>query len=191
MKKRFIAAAVPVLVAGSLAAAAPSMSQAPPATTGRRPRRSGEAARRGEVAPCTGGRRRRPSRAVTPTGSRPNSSTIVPGTLIQFRGPELGQGHRVRHAHRAHTYVSDTSDVGRVRVLLDGVDMKPATGAAEYFYSANNYGSFAGQYCGKVGPGFHKVRVVLGVPRLGRLRRRHRLPLQPDGPRRGRQLTTH
>ena len=34
-------------------------------------------------------------------------------------------------------------------------------GSAEYFMASNNYASFAGQYCAKVGNGWHDVRVVL------------------------------
>ncbi len=164
MKKRFIAAAVPVLVAGSLAAAAPSMSQAAEKDRIRQapPKLSAAAQAQAEVAPCTGGTQKKAITGGHADWTWTDSSITVPGGLIEFRGPASGKDTVFVTLTAPNTYVSDTNDVGRVRVLLDGVDMKPATGAAEYFYSTNNYGSFAGQYCGKVqGNGFHRVRVIL------------------------------
>ena len=160
MKKRFIAAAVPVLVAGSLAAAAPSMSQAAPnGKVDRAEPAAGVAA--APLPPCIGGKQKK---ALTGGNSGWNQSTsgvVIDGTDLSFRGPAKGKDTVFVTFTATNTFVYDGGDYGRVRVQIDGADMKPANAAAEYFMASNNYASFAGQYCAKVGNGWHDVRVVL------------------------------
>lgn len=164
MKKRFIAAAVPVLVAGSLAAAAPSMSQAAAGTDGPQaaPKVSAKAAA-AELVPCVGGKQKKALTGGHAGWMSSSSATVVPGTELSFRGPEKGKDTVFVTLTAVNTYVNSSSDNGRIHVQIDGVDLKPGNTAAEYTYAANNYvGSFAGQYCAKVGPGWHDLRVVLG-----------------------------
>jgi len=165
MKKRFIAAAVPVLVAGSLAATAPSTSQAAGGGRAAKPAppvASAQASAATAVTPCTGGAQKKAMTGGHADWIWTDSTTTVPGTLQQFRGPQQGKDTVFVTLTAHHTYIGDNGDYARVRVLLDGVDMTPTTSAPEYLYADGNYGSLAGQYCGKVqGGGFHKVRVVL------------------------------
>ncbi len=160
MKKRFIAAAVPVLVAGSLAAAVPSMSQAASDRGAAEPTaQAGVAAI--AVQPCVGGTQKK---ALTGGNSGWNSSSsavVIDGTELSFRGPAKGKDTVFVTFTATNTFVSNAADAGRVRVQLDGADLKPANAAGEYFYAENNYASFAGQYCAKVGNGWHDLRVVL------------------------------
>jgi hypothetical protein len=162
MKKRFIAAAVPVLVAGSLAAAAPSISQAASADGPQGAPKVGAKAAAAEIVPCTGGKQKKAMTGGHANWMSSTSATVVPGTELSFRGPESGKDTVFVNFTAVHTYVNSSEDNGRVRVQIDGVDLKPGNAAAEYTYAANNYvGSFAGQYCVKVGPGWHDLRVVL------------------------------
>ena len=161
MKKRFIAAAVPVLVAGSLAAAAPSMSQAAGSNDGPQTApKVGAKAAAAELVPCVGGKQKKAMTGGHAYWFSTTSSAIVPGTELSFRGPEHGKDTVFVTFTATNTW-ADTADAGQVRVQLDGVEIKPGNGGAEYFYSDNNYASFAGQYCVKVGPGWHDLRVVL------------------------------
>ncbi len=162
MKKRFIAAAVPVLVAGSLAAAAPSMSQAAgdgPAAKPT-PKASAQAA---AVQPCVGGIQKRAMTGGHASYIGTNSSKTVPGTVLQFKGPKSKKDTVFVTLTAPWTVVTDNGDTGQVRVELDGIPLKPGALASEYFYSTNNYtGAFAGQYCAKVkGGGFHELRVII------------------------------
>lgn len=164
MKKRFIAAAVPVLVAGSLAATAPSSSQAAGEDGAAKPAPSVASAQAAAavITPCTGGAQKKAITGGHADWAYTDSTITVPGTLQQFRGPKHGKDTVFVTLTAHHTYISDNGDYARVRVLLDGVDMTPTTSANEYVYAEGNYGSLAGQYCGKIqGGGFHKVRVIL------------------------------
>lgn len=162
MKKRFIAAAVPVLVAGSLAAAAPSMSQAAAGNDGPQtaPRINAKAAA-AELVPCVGGKQKKAMTGGHANWTSSTSASVVPGTELSFRGPATGKDTVFVTFTATNTYVNDSGDYGRVRVQLDGVDLKPANAAPEWFYNSNNYASFAGQYCIRVGNGWHDLRVVL------------------------------
>ena len=160
MKKRFIAAAVPVLVAGSLAAAAPSMSQAAPnGKVDRAEPAAGVAA--APLPPCIGGKQKKALTGGNSGWNQSSSAVVIDGTDLSFRGPAKGKDTVFVTFTATNTFVSNSSDYGRVRVQIDGADMKPANAAAEYFMASNNYASFAGQYCAKVGNGWHDVRVVL------------------------------
>ena len=163
MNKRFIIAAVPVLVAGTLAATAPGMSQAAGGDKAVKPAApTASAAAAAAITPCTGGAQKKAITGGHADWVVTNTTTTVPGTLQQFRGPSSGKDTVFVTLTAHHTYVGDSGDTGRVRVLLDGVDMTPTTSAGEYFYPNTNYGSLAGQYCGTIqGGGFHKVRVIL------------------------------
>lgn len=161
MKKRFIAAAVPVLVAGSLAAAAPSMSQAADKDDAQTPPKVSAKVAAAEIAPCAGGKQKKAVSTGHSGWTWTDSSATIPGGLSKFRGPSSGKDTVFVTLTAHHTFAS-TNDYARVRVLLDGVEMNPTQGNQEYFYSMTNYGSLAGQYCGKIqGGGFHRVRVIL------------------------------
>jgi hypothetical protein len=161
MKKRFIAAAVPVLVAGSLAAAAPSMSQAAADkdSTEQAPKVSAETAA-AELVPCVGGKQKKATTGGHGYWFSTTSTDVVPGTALSFGGPNTGKDTLFVTFTASNTWAL-SDDSGRVRVQLDGADIKPANAGVEYFYGTNQYTSFAGQYCVKVGRGSHTVRVVL------------------------------
>lgn len=164
MKKRLIAAAVPVLVAGSLAAAAPGTSQAagdreatPQAPT------AAKAAQATTLQQCTGGVQKKAVSGGTSDFVGTSSSKVVPGTVVQFRGPKKASDALFVTVTAPWTFVDDNGDAAQVRVEIDGVDMKPGSLAPESVGSSNNFvSSFAGQYCAKIkGGGFHQVRLVL------------------------------
>lgn len=162
MRIRFIAAAVPVLVAGSLAAAAPGLSQAANDDKADRmgPPETVSSAKLAVTDPCTGGKQKKAFSGGNSGWFSTSSSDFVPGTLYQFKGPKKKKDTVFVTVTAPGTY-SDLNDYGRVRVLLNGVDLAPSAGSSEYAYSDNNYASFAGQYCAKVGKGNHRVRVEL------------------------------
>ena len=160
MKKRFIAAAVPVLVAGSLAAAAPSMSQAAEKDSAQTPPKVSANVAAAELVPCVGGKQKKVMTGGHGYWFSTTSSDVVPGTALSFGGPRKGKDTLFVTFTASNTW-ADSADAGRVRVQVDGADIKPANAGVEYFYGSNQYTSFAGQYCVKVGKGSHTVRVVL------------------------------
>ncbi len=161
MKKRLIAAAVPVLVAGSLAAAAPSMSQAA-AERDAIAKPSPKAAQAAQLVPCAGGKQKKAMTGGSSDYVGTSTSRTIPGTVLQFRGPKKGKDTIFVTLTAPRTYVTDSGDAGQVRVLLDGSDLKPGSLVPEYFFSANNDHAFAGQYCARIqGGGFHEIRVVV------------------------------
>ncbi|MGH3347840.1 MAG: hypothetical protein ACRDO4_12750 [Nocardioides sp.] len=160
MKKRFIAAAVPVLVAGSLAAAAPGMSQAADKDSAQTPPRVSAQTAAAELVPCAGGKQKKAMTGGHGYWFSTTSQDVVPGTNLSFNGPTRGKDTVFVTFTATNTWAIN-DDYGRVRVQLDGADIKPANAGAEYFYGFNQYNSFAGQYCIKVGRGAHNVRVLL------------------------------
>lgn len=157
-----LAAAVPVLLtAGVLAASAPALSQAAdqPDTQQAEPRiRAAEA--RTATDPCVGGGQKKSFTGGHADWFTTTASSTVPGTTFQFKGPSSGKDTVYVNLSAYDTY-AESGQYGQARVLLDGVDMAPASSATEYFNEADNYSVTAGQYCAKVGPGNHKVRLVL------------------------------
>ncbi|MBA2559640.1 MAG: hypothetical protein H0V07_07060 [Propionibacteriales bacterium] len=84
---------------------------------------------------------------------------IVPGTLLKVRGPSSGRD--VLSVNLSAQSYTDNGSQGRVKVLLDGVPMGPSdlnTGSLSY---ADGISSFAQNYCRKIGPGRHGLRVVI------------------------------
>ena len=166
-----LAAAVPVLLtAGVLAAGAPALSQAadrpdtqpdnqPDNQQGEPRIRAAEQAR-AATAPCVGGAQRKSFTGGHADWFATTSTTTVPGSTFQFRGPSSGKD-TVHVNLSAFDTFAETGQYGQARVLLDGVDMAPASAATEYFNEADNYSATAGQYCAKVGSGNHRVRLVL------------------------------
>jgi hypothetical protein len=161
MKKRSIAAAVPVLLAGTLAAATPSLSQASgsKAPDGAAPPTT-RVSKLAATSPCTGGAQKKAFSGGYAGWFSTGSVSTVPGTVWNFTGPSKKKDTLFVTVTAPNTY-ADAGDYGRVRVLLDGIDVKPGAAAPEYFYGTTQYASFAGQYCVKVGKGTHQLRVEL------------------------------
>lgn len=161
MKKRYLATAVPVLLAGALAAATPGLSQAAGDRVPDRgvPKATGAKAL-AATTPCAGGVQKRGWTGGYAGWVSTTTSTTVPGTLFQFQGPATKKDTVFVSLTAPETYTTP-GDSTRIRVLLDGVDMSPAAAAAEYVFNDDNYRSFAGQYCARVGTGPHEVRLVI------------------------------
>lgn len=164
MNIRLIAAA-PVLVAGALlVAGTPALSQASdpadgPGTQQGEPRIRAAAAR---VAtdPCVGGAQKRAYSGGNTGWFAAGSDAIVPGASFQFQGPSSGKDTVFVTFSAFDTY-APSGEAGQAKVLLDGVALAPSDAAIEYFYESDNYQALTGQYCAKVGPGSHRVKVVL------------------------------
>jgi hypothetical protein len=85
--------------------------------------------------------------------------TIMPGSIIRVHGPQSGKD--VLSVNLSAASYLDSGSTGRVKVLLDGVPMAPAdlnTGSLSY---NAGYSTFAQNYCRKIGPGAHNMRVVI------------------------------
>lgn len=161
MRIRYLATAVPLLLAGTLAATAPGTSQAaegdghaPKAPTAQ------GAQKLATLKPCKGGAQKRAFSGGSNGWVSTESSTTVPGTVYNFRGPKRKRDTVFVTVTAPNTYTTP-GDWGRVRVLLDGTDLEPGATAGEFFYDSTNYSSFAGQYCARVGKGWHRLEVVL------------------------------
>ena len=158
-----LAAAVPVLLtAGVLAASAPALSQAAdrPDSQQAEPRIRAAEQARAATTPCVGGAQKKSFTGGQADWFSTTTTTTVPGSTFQFRGPSSGKDTVHVNLSAFDTY-AESGQYGQARVLLDGVDMAPANAAAEYFNADDNYSATAGQYCAKVGSGRHKVRLVL------------------------------
>lgn len=155
-------AAVPVLLAGSLAATTPSLSQAAGGDESKQaaPRGATTVSRLAATSPCAGGAQKKAFSGGYAGWFSTSSAATVPGTVWNFRGPRRFRDTVFITVTAPNTY-AESGDSGRVRVLLDGVDVKPGATASEYFYGTNQYSSFAGQYCVRVGRGLHQLRVEL------------------------------
>lgn len=164
MRIRIAAATVSVAAAATLAAlGTPTLSQA---TDGRDPAPSqgrpqvAEGAARAATDSCTAGAQKKAYTGGHGYWFESTSSSVVPGTTFQFKGPSSGKDTVFVDLTAFEVY-ADSGEYGRARVTLDGVTMEPADVDTEYFNETDNYTGLATQYCGKVGPGFHKVRVWL------------------------------
>lgn len=160
MRIRYLATAVPLLLAGALAATAPGTSQAADPSDKGAAAPTTQSAKLAAITPCRGGKQKRALMGGSSDWISTSSTSPVPGTELLFRGPRKRRDTVFVTFTAPDTWAS-ASDYGRVRVQLDGVDMKPASGAAEYFYEHANNSSFAGQYCARVGKGLHQVEVIL------------------------------
>lgn len=158
-----LAAAVPVLLtAGVLAASAPALSQAAdqPDTQQAEPRIRAAEQARAATTPCVGGAQKKSFTGGHADWFTTTSTATVPGATFSFKGPSSGKDTVYVNLSAYDTYTA-SGEYGQARVLLDGVDLAPASVATEYFSADDNYSATAGQYCAKVGPGNHKVRLVL------------------------------
>ena len=158
-----IAAAATIAAAGTLAAlGTPALSQASdgrdqtPAQS--RPQHSDGA--RASTTPCSGGAQKKAFTGGQPSWFNTTASAVVPGTTYQFQGPASGKD-TVFVDLTAYDVYADPSQAGQLLVTLDGNAMTPADTAGEYFYESDNFSALAGQYCAKVGPGTHRVKVWL------------------------------
>ena len=164
MNIRLIAAA-PVLVAGALlVAGTPALSQAsdgghgPSAQQGEPRIRA--AAARVATEPCVGGAQKKAYSGGNAGWFWAGSDSLVPGASFQFQGPSSGKDTVFVTFTAFDTYTS-SGESGQAKVLLDGVAIAPSDAGVEYFNSSDNYHALTGQYCAKVGPGSHRVKVVL------------------------------
>lgn len=159
-----IAAAATIAAAGTLAAlGTPALSQA--ADDGRDPAPSQGRPQVAETArstgtSCTGGAQKKAFTGGQGNWFSTTGSTVVPGTTYQFQGPASGKDTVFVDLSAYDTY-ADSGQYGLARVTLDGTTMEPALTNSEYFNDSDNYSALVGQYCAKVGPGSHKVRVWL------------------------------
>ncbi len=162
MRIRFIAAAVPLLLAGTLTATAPSVSQAVGGDDPSRPTapKAQAAQQLATITPCKGTWQKRAFSGGSNDWVFTDSSVTVPGTVYNFKGPKSKKDTLFVTVTATETYVTP-GDSGRVRVLLDGIELDPGATGGDYFYPGTNYGSFAGQYCAKVGRGWHRLELVL------------------------------
>lgn len=164
MNIRLIAAA-PVLVAGALlVAGTPALSQAsdpadgPTAQKGEPRIRAGAA--RIATDSCVGGAQKKAYSGGNTNWFWAGNDALVPGASFQFKGPSSGKD-TVFVTFSAFETWAPSGEAGQAKVLLDGVAMAPSSAAVEYFNEGDNYQAMTGQYCAKVGPGSHRVKVVL------------------------------
>lgn len=166
MNIRLTSAATVVLAAGVLAASTPTLSQAAGGSAIRSEDRHSaaptarDAQSRAAITPCKGGVQKKAYSGGHSGWFGTNGSDVVPGANYRFKGPSSRKDAVFVSLTAFDTY-TDSGSYGRARVLLDGVEMAPADTAGEYFYNSNNNEALAGQYCGRVGSGWHRVKVVL------------------------------
>lgn len=94
----------------------------------------------------------------------------VPGAALTFKGPKYGKDTiSIAFSGETNLYGSTDSDerwdwMG-VEVYVDGVPIQPYTAAGDVYAFAGpgGYDSHAAQFCTKVGPGEHKIRVKLNL----------------------------
>ena len=165
MRIRFIAVA-PVLLAGALVAAGtPALSQATeggaePGDQRGEPRIRAGAAARVAVDPCVGRAQKKAYTGGHAGWFGTSGDDVVPGASFQFKGPASGKDTVFVTFTAFDTYVG-SGETAQAKVLLDGVAMAPSDAATEYISDTDNYHASTGQYCAKVGPGNHRVKVVL------------------------------
>jgi len=89
-----------------------------------------------------------------------DGASLLPGSNVKVKGPSHGKDVLSVNVS-AGTYL-DNGAYGQVKVLLNGSPMKPSDNVdGSWFYGPTNYGDFARNYCAKIGPGNHSLRVVL------------------------------
>jgi uncharacterized membrane protein len=169
IKKLALSAAVAVPTAALLAA---SVSAGPSSAAGngddtKAPSYgvSKAAQRATDVAKCDGGVQKRVWNRGAPDWIYTTSdggATVLPGSNIRIKGPSSGTDV-LSVDLGAQAYLSPGS-TGYVKVLVDGIPMRPSngsTGSSYEDYSNDYYGTFAQNYCRKIGPGYHDFQVVL------------------------------
>ncbi len=168
MNIRLTTAATTVLAAALLAASTPTLSQAAGGSASRSDDRHSaaptarDAQSRASIDPCKGKAQKRAYSGGHSGWFTTNGSDVVPGASYRFKGPSGGKDAVFVTVTAFDTY-TEAGTSGRARVLLDGVEMAPADTSPEYFYNNNNYEALAGQYCARVGSGWHRVKVVLAA----------------------------
>ena len=166
MRIRIAAATVSVAAAATLAAlGTPTLSQATdggrhPEPSQSRPQAAEAAAR--STGDCVGGAQKKAFTGGQPGWYETTSAyaSTVPGTTFQFRGPSSGKDTVFVDVTAFDVYAA-SGQYGQVRVTLDGTTLTPTDAATEWFSETDNLTPYAGQFCGKVGPGTHKVKVWL------------------------------
>lgn len=89
-----------------------------------------------------------------------DGGSLLPGSKITVRGPHSGKDALSVNLS-AGAYL-DSGAYGQVKVLLDGTPMRPSDNVdGSWHYGPTGYGDFARNYCAKIGPGNHSLRVVL------------------------------
>ena len=168
IKKLALSAAVAVPTAALLAA---SVSAGPSSAAGNGDDAKApsfgvarSAQRASDVAKCDGGVQKRVWNRGAPDwvyATSDGGSTVLPGSSIRIKGPQSGTDVLSVNLS-ALAYLSPGS-TGYVKVLVDNVPMRPSNGSTgSYYYDdAGSYGTFAQNYCRKIGPGYHDFQVVL------------------------------
>lgn len=166
MFKKSIMIAVPTLAASALIAA--SLSGAP-ATAGNgdgkaAPPRVAKAAKAVTTTSCTGKAQKRSwDRGVAGSDvySYGNGSPMTqPGSVIHIPGPKTGTDV-VSVNFSAGTYLSSGGTYGQVKVLKNGLALKPSDNTYGSWHYQTGYGSFSRNYCTKVGKAGATLRVVI------------------------------
>lgn len=86
---------------------------------------------------------------------------VLPGTAMRFQGPSTGSDV-INVNLSAQSYLSPGS-TGYVKVLMDGIPIRPSDSSfgTSFYDSGTGYGTFAQNYCRKIGPGYHDFRVEI------------------------------
>lgn len=163
MFKKTLAFAVPAVVAagvlaGTTAGAAPTHS--PAASDVKLPHV--KSAKAIDTVACDGGTQKKVyNRGVNGWISTTEGSNLtIPGSLVKLKGP--GSGKDVVTVSFTGTSLISASSEGRLRVLLDGQPMEPSDPFnGTILYPQGNYTTQSAQFCAKIGPGGHNVKVVM------------------------------
>jgi len=165
--KKTLAFAVPAVVAagvlaGTTAGAAPT--QSPATSDSGRPHVTQAAKAAVDTVACDGGTQKKVyNRGVNGwVWAQEGSNLTIPGSLVKLKGPASGKDV-VTVSFTGLSWVSASSE-GRLKVLIDGQPMEPSdpfNGTVIYPGSGGTYIPQATQYCAKIGPGGHSVKVVM------------------------------
>jgi hypothetical protein len=124
-----------------------------------------KAAKAGGVTKCDGGVQKKVwdrGAAGWQYATSDGGSLTLPGSVIRIKGPSSGKDVLSVNLS-ALSYLSSGS-TGYAQVILDGTPMKPSDVSTGTYYVDDfddNYGTFAQNYCRKIGPGYHNFKVVL------------------------------
>jgi hypothetical protein len=160
--KKPIAIAVPTLAAAALVAAGlgGGASQATDSDRAPLPKAAKKAV---VITKCDGGAQKRSWDRGVGGGvynTAGTGETTVPGSTISFKGPKKGKDV-LSVDLAAQAYLS--AGYGQVKVLLDGIPMKPSDNVEGnyHFAPAGQYADFSRNYCRKVGKGTHTLTVTI------------------------------
>jgi len=162
--KKSIALAVPALAATALVAASLSGGavQASSADQNEKPvfAKSAKAAKAVVLSSCTGGAQKKAAdRGIVGYvyAQDNNLFTNLTGSTVKFRGPNHGKDI-ISVNFSAGTYL-DSGEYGRIKVLLDGIPMKPSDNVDGSWLYHTGYSDVSRNFCGKIGKGVHTLRV--------------------------------